>query len=90
MIMTFNTHAFIKKLTAAGMSEPLAEVVAEEQMRLVEDKLATKDDLNKLETDLRNEITIKCAEVKTELVKWMFGISAAQAVFLLSALKLLH
>ncbi len=31
--ITFDTHAFIKRLMADGMPEPQAEVLAEEQTR---------------------------------------------------------
>ena len=72
--IAFDTHAFIKRLTAAGMPEPQAEILAEEQARLVEDRLATKADVG----DVRRDI----AEAKVDLLKWMFGASAAQTAFL--------
>jgi hypothetical protein len=31
----FDSHAFIKRLTAAGMPERQAEILAEEQVRLI-------------------------------------------------------
>jgi hypothetical protein len=31
----FDTHAFVKRLTAAGMPEAQAEVLADEQVRLI-------------------------------------------------------
>ncbi len=34
--VTFDTHAFVKRLSAAGMPEPQAEVLAEEQSRLID------------------------------------------------------
>ena len=70
----FDTHSFIKRLTAAGMPEPQAEIIAEEQARLVEDRLATKADVS----DVRRDI----ADAKVELLKWMFGALAAQTAFL--------
>lgn len=50
--MAFDTHAFIKRLTAAGMPEAQAEVLAEEQTRLIETQLATKSDLERLKQEL--------------------------------------
>ena len=51
--ITFDTHRFVKKLTAAGMPEAQAEVLAEQQRDLIEDKLATKRDLHELELRLK-------------------------------------
>ncbi len=38
----FDTHAFVKRLTAAGMPEAQAEILAEENARLLGEQLATK------------------------------------------------
>jgi hypothetical protein len=43
----FDTHTFVKRLTAAGMPEAQAEVLADEQVRLIDDRLATKKDIAK-------------------------------------------
>ena len=48
----FDTHAFVKRLTAAGMPEQQAEILAEEQARLIDERLATKADLAVLRSDL--------------------------------------
>lgn len=72
--VAFDTHSFIKRLVAAGMPEPQAEILAEEQARLIEDRLATKADVS----DVRRDI----AEAKVDLLKWMFGALAAQTAFL--------
>ena len=50
--IAFDTHAFIKRLIAAGMPEAQAEVLAEEQAKLIETQLATKIDLELLKHDL--------------------------------------
>ena len=49
----FDTHAFVKRLTAAGMPEAQAEILAEEQACLIDERLATKADLAVLRTDLK-------------------------------------
>jgi hypothetical protein len=54
--ITFDTHTFVKRLTAVGFTEEQAEVFAAEQSRLIEDRLATKDDLIALETSLRRDM----------------------------------
>lgn len=54
--ITFDTHAFVKRLKAVGFTEEQAEVFAEEQAKLIEDKLATKNDLIELEANLRRDM----------------------------------
>ncbi|MGI9213141.1 MAG: DUF1640 domain-containing protein [Methylococcaceae bacterium] len=54
--ITFDTHAFVKRLKTVGFTEEQAEVFAEEQARLIEDKLATKNDLIELELNLRRDM----------------------------------
>ena len=53
--VTFDTHEFVKRLTKAGMPEPQAEILAEEQSRLIQERLATKKDLKELEVTLRRD-----------------------------------
>ena len=50
--IVFDTHAFVKELTDAGMPEPQAEVLARTHARLIDEKLATKQDLKALELRL--------------------------------------
>lgn len=50
--LTFDTHKFIKRLTEAGMPLGQAEVLAEEQIKLIDERLATKDDLKMMELRL--------------------------------------
>ena len=55
----FDTHAFVKRLTAAGMPVEQAEILAEEQARLIDERLATKADLKVLEERLEYRLTIR-------------------------------
>ncbi len=48
----FDTHASVKELTQAGMPEAQAEVLARSQATLIDEKLATKQDLKELELRL--------------------------------------
>ena len=50
--LAFDTHAFVKDLTRAGMPEEQAEVLARSQATLIDEKLATKQDLKELELRL--------------------------------------
>ena len=56
--IVFDTHAFVKELTEAGMPEPQAEVLARSQANLIDEKLATKEDLEKLELRLTMRLTM--------------------------------
>ena len=55
----FDTHAFVKELTDAGMPEPQAEVLARTHAKLIDEKLATKQDLEALELRLTLRLTIR-------------------------------
>lgn len=51
-----DTHATVKKLSAAGMSEAEAEAAVEILSTLTAERLATKDDLEALKTELAAEL----------------------------------
>lgn len=58
----FDTHAFVKRLIAAGMPERQAEILAEEHARLLGGQLATKQDVALLRADLdklKDQLTIR-------------------------------
>ncbi len=57
--ISFDTHTFVKRLTQAGMPEAQAEVLADSQAKLIDEKLATKHDLKELETRLTHQLTIR-------------------------------
>ena len=57
--VSFDTHTFVKRLTQAGMPEAQAEVLADSQAKLIDEKLATKHDLKELETRLTHQLTIR-------------------------------
>ena len=50
--IAFDTHAFVKDMTRAGMPEEQAELLARSQATLIDEKLATKQDLKELEARL--------------------------------------
>lgn len=52
---TFDTLMYAKKLIKAGVPEPQAEIQAEAIRELIDDKLATKNDLKAL----RDQMTIR-------------------------------
>ena len=65
---TFDTYKVIKNLTAEGMPEKQASVVVSAIREGREEdlsQLATKSDFYSLKSEM--------AELKAELIKWMFG-----------------
>ena len=70
----FDTHAFVKRLTRAGMPEDQAEILANGQSDLYE-RLVTKEyfeftlkhELEKLRTELKNDIEKLRAELKNDI-----------------------
>lgn len=57
--VAFDTHAFVKELTRVGMPEEQAEVLARSQATLIDEKLATKQDLKELELRLKHDLTLR-------------------------------
>ena len=98
----FDTHKFIKRLTAHGFSEEQAEALAEEQVNLLNDNLATKEDIAKIESNLRLEMAniesnlklgiakldTKIEATRAGLLKWIIGLSIAQISVIISIANL--
>ncbi len=55
----FDTLAFTKKMTKAGMPQEQAEVLAESQAELIEQRLATKADLTVALKELEYRLTLR-------------------------------
>jgi hypothetical protein len=72
--ITFDTHKFVKRLTEAGMPLNQAEILADEQTKLIDERLATKDDLEKLELRLimkLGTVTVVAIGIMTTIMKLM-------------------
>ena len=66
----FDTHAFVKRLTQAGMDEQQAEALVECQVQLINDSLATKQDIEEVKRDieaLRLETKKDIQEIKKDI-----------------------
>ena len=50
--IAFDTHRFVKKLTERGFTEEQAEVLAEEQVTLLNANLATKSDIEAIRAEI--------------------------------------
>lgn len=77
--LVLDTLAYANKLKEAGVPIKQAEIQAELLAEIIGDQLATKQDID-----------LKLAELKNELVKWVLGISIAQAAIIISCIALIH
>ena len=87
----FDSHRFIKRLTNAGVSEEVAEILAEEHAsRLLPADVATKADISAAEERILSVTSAEIAaavagfkdtvaDYKTSTLKWMFGMMTAFA-----------
>ena len=102
--IAFDTHRFVKHLTENGFTEQQAEVLADEQVSLLNTNLATQADIAAIHQDievlrqetkadieiLRQETKASLAEVKSDLIKWLVGALIAQGGLVVALLKLLQ
>ncbi len=113
----FDSLAYAKSMESVGFTRQQAEKMAEEQAKLIDDRLATKEDIEALRLATRQDIEAlrvdvealrvstkaeietsaerikaetktQLAETKADLIKWVVGMSVAQAGFIVAILKL--
>ena len=65
--LAFDTHKFVKDLTANGMPDKQAEVLADHYASLLNDRLATKEDLAALRKELKGDISSLRSELKGDI-----------------------
>ena len=71
--LVFNSLAYFEKLRDAGVTEKQAKVHADAMNELVDDKLATKEDLLFLKEDLRKEIELLKKDLIIKLGSMIMG-----------------
>ncbi len=84
MSIAFDTHRFVKRLTTeGGFTEQQAEILADEQVAMLNANLATKADIEAIKADieaLRHETKTEIAKVeaglKAEIAKVEAGLKA--------------
>jgi hypothetical protein len=100
--VAFDTHAFVKRLEAAGMSVPQAEALADAMGDIVLQSITTKADLREVDLGLRAEMKELSASLRAEMNEFrkelkdlelrltlrMLGMTAA-TIAILASLKIL-
>jgi hypothetical protein len=85
--LAFDTLAFARRLEAAGFTRKQSEVLAEEQAKIIDERLATKADLDVVRADLekvrvavqaniaslRLSTKADLAETKAAILRWVIG-----------------
>ena len=64
--LALQTYEFIKELTAAGLTEQQAEIIAHHQAKIIDENLATKHDLELVRKEiemLRKDMMLKLGTV---------------------------
>ena len=80
----FDTHAFVKCLTRAGMDEQQAEALVECQVQLINENLATKQDMEGVKLDIEEvkrdiqEVKLDIEEVKRDIEKVKLDIEGVK------------
>lgn len=95
----YDTHASVKRLTEAGMSEPQAGAIVTELVQLMANTLATKDDLQttkdvitRLESTMEHRFELMHAEMRLEnerQLKRLTGVMATLMAVFAAAIKFL-
>ena len=65
--LAFDTHKFVTDLSKAGMSTEQAEDLVNHYASLLNDRIATKDDLRQLRTELSGEIGTLRTELRGDM-----------------------
>ena len=81
--MTIDTLEYVKKLEAAGVDRKAAEAQAEALRGAIEDELATKSDIVRLEAKL----DFKIAELRAEIMKYMVAQTFVMAGIVFALLR---
>ncbi|MDE0145547.1 MAG: hypothetical protein OXI53_01660 [Nitrospira sp.] len=85
----FDTHEFIKDAVDAGFEPAAAEFLARKASKALQTDLATKTDLDALESRLQTQIVTAIVTAKFDLMKWIIMALIAQAGLVVALVKLL-
>lgn len=85
----FDTLAYAKKLKAAGFTDDQAEIQAQTLVEIIEERLATKQDLKELELRLKQELKELELRLKLDLTLRLGGMLVAGIAIVATLVKLL-
>jgi len=90
--LAFDTLAYARRMEGVGFSRDQAEAMAEEQAKLLDERLATKADLEALRAatskdlgTLRSDVGKDVAEARADILKWIVGTIGLQTIVILGA-----
>lgn len=96
MVKSLDTLNIYERLKIAELSDKAAKEIAEVLREVIEDRLATKADLEMTKSDLKSEIAalkadveLKIEQSKVDIIKWMILFGATQAGILIAAMGLM-
>ena len=89
----FDTHRFVKNLTASGFTDTQAEALADEFVHLLNSNLGTGTGMAEVKSDLeitleqfKSDLEMKLEQFKSDILKWMFTAMTAQTALLATAI----
>ena len=78
--IAFDTHRFVKNLTASGFTEAQAEALADEHVNLLNSNLATKTDIAAVRAEVQT--------VKADILKWIITAMTAQTALVVTLIRI--
>jgi hypothetical protein len=91
--ISFDTLAYAKKLLSAGFTQQQAEVQAEALKDIIDDRLATKDDIKETNLQIRESeknLRHEMKEMELRIVIRLGAMIAASIAIIVTFLKLVH
>lgn len=84
--IVFDTLAYAEKLEAAGFTSEQAKGQAHALREIIDDQIATKQDIAALDAS----VSTRLAELKAELIKWYIGSMFAMTAVIVGLVKVIH
>ncbi|MCG6552874.1 MAG: CCDC90 family protein [Candidatus Magnetominusculus sp. LBB02] len=89
MVKSLDTLNIFERLKTAELSDKAAKEIAEVLREVIEDRLATKEDLEKAKLEIKADFELKIEQSKVETIKWMIVFGATQAGVIIAAMGLM-
>ncbi len=86
--ITFDTQELVNELESSGFTRQQSETVVA-VLKKAQGELATKADLQREISGLKQELKVMSSELRVDLMKWMTGALIAQAAVIATLVKLL-